>query len=108
MTRVDSRVCPPISYSHFHVPTGSAFLSCAPARPHSPSTSAADRIVFMVALAERRAGTVRRGPPPAAGDDCRDGVATGQMPALYNRRTFRGCHWFSRILVAERLPWPAA
>lgn len=82
----------------------SAVVSCAPARPHSPSTSAADRIVFMIALAEWRAGTVRRGPPPAARHDCRDGVAAGQIPAPYNRRTFRGCRWFYRSLVTERLP----
>ena len=34
--------------SHFHVPTGSALSSRAPARLHSPSTSAAVRIAFMV------------------------------------------------------------
>src|SRR5207249_1746743 len=32
IVKVDVRFCPPISYSHFHVPTGSA-LSAAPARP---------------------------------------------------------------------------
>src|SRR5437763_11053606 len=52
--RVDVRFAPPISYSHFHVPTGSApFLSsAAPARPQSPSTSATERIAFMNRLRE--------------------------------------------------------
>src|SRR4051794_17706243 len=78
MTRVDVRFAPPISYSHFHVPTGSAaFLSSrAVARPHSPNISAAERIVFMVAPAKGWAEAVRRG--PAADGDCRDDVPAGQ------------------------------
>src|SRR5437879_5548689 len=51
--RVDVRFCPPISYSHCHVPTGFAFSSRAPARPQSPSTIAAERIAFMRASEER-------------------------------------------------------
>src|SRR5206468_3924301 len=63
---VTSRFCPPISYSHFHVPTGSAFSSLAPARPQSPSAIAADRIAFMKSLRGVRTGAVRHEPPPAA------------------------------------------
>src|SRR5262249_24146837 len=45
--KVDVRCCPPISYSHFHVPTGSTTLSsAAPARPHTPRTNAIERIAF--------------------------------------------------------------
>src|SRR5262249_1474236 len=77
-SRVDSRFCPPISYSHFHVPTGSAFWSPAPARPQSPSTNATERIGFMVAPAKGGAEAVRRGPPPAADGDCRDNVVARQ------------------------------
>src|SRR5882724_2535712 len=65
MTRVDSRFCPPTSYSHFHVPTGSVLVSGAPTRLHNPSTSAEDRIAFMITLAEMAVGAARRGPPPA-------------------------------------------
>src|SRR5262249_5058719 len=57
MPRVDTRFCPPISYSHFHVPTGSAFSSRAPALPHSPSTSTAERVAFMVAPERWRTGS---------------------------------------------------
>jgi hypothetical protein len=39
----------PIEYSHFHVPTGSAFSPCAPVSPNNPNISAAERIVFIVA-----------------------------------------------------------
>ena len=49
IVRSDVRFWSPISYSHFHVPTGSAFSPCAPASPQNPSTNAAERIVFMVA-----------------------------------------------------------
>src|ERR1051325_8582598 len=45
---VDVRFCPPMSYSHFHVPTGFAFSPCAPARPQNPSTNAIERIAFMI------------------------------------------------------------
>src|SRR5260370_6561547 len=34
----------PISYSHFHAPPGSAFSPCAPPRPQTPRTTAAERI----------------------------------------------------------------
>ena len=57
IVRVDIRFWPPISYSHFHVPTGSAFSPCAPARPQNPSTNAAERIVFMFASKKWRAGS---------------------------------------------------
>src|SRR5438445_6450326 len=43
---VEVRFWPPISYSHFHVPTGSAVSPCAPARPQSPSTHAAEKLVL--------------------------------------------------------------
>ena len=56
IVRVDVRFLSPISYSHFHVPTGSALSSRAPARPHSPSTNAAERIAFMIASEKWRAG----------------------------------------------------
>src|ERR1041384_6402337 len=46
--RVAVRFCPPISYSHFHIPTGST-LSAAPARPQTQSTNAIERIAFMIA-----------------------------------------------------------
>src|SRR5207245_1103038 len=52
--RVDVRCCPPISYSHCHVPTGFAFSSRAPAGPQSPSTLAAERIAFMTVSEEPR------------------------------------------------------
>src|SRR5581483_4754967 len=48
IVKVDVRCCPPISYSHFHVPTGST-LSAAPARPQSPSANAIERIAFIIA-----------------------------------------------------------
>src|SRR6267143_1025341 len=54
---VDIRFWPPISYSHFQVPTGSAFSPCAPARPQSPSPDAAERIAFMFASKEWRVGS---------------------------------------------------
>src|SRR5439155_14588015 len=46
----------PIEYSHFHVPTGSALSSLAPARSPSPSTNAADRIAFMFVSKEVAGG----------------------------------------------------
>ena len=46
---VEVRFWSPMEYSHFHVPTGSAFSPCAPARPPSPITNAAERIAFMFA-----------------------------------------------------------
>ena len=47
---VDVRCCPPISYSHFQVPTGSTTLSsAAPAMPHTPRNNAIERIAFMIA-----------------------------------------------------------
>src|SRR5438477_157119 len=48
IVRVDSRFCPPISYSHFQVPTGSALASAARARPLRPNITAAARIAFMI------------------------------------------------------------
>src|SRR5436190_13322151 len=48
IVRVDVRLLPPISYSHFQVPTGSAFASRALARPQSPSTNAIERIAFII------------------------------------------------------------
>src|SRR5580765_2302867 len=45
----DVRCWSPILYSHFQVPTGSAFSPCATARPQNPSTNATERIVFMFA-----------------------------------------------------------
>src|SRR6185436_10745053 len=45
----DVRCWSPILYSHFQVPTGSAFSPCATARPQNPSTNANERIVFMFA-----------------------------------------------------------
>src|SRR5439155_15881723 len=60
IVRVDVRCWPPISYSHFHVPTGSAFSPCAPASPQNPSTNAAEWIVFMFASKKLRAGSSRR------------------------------------------------
>src|SRR6185295_12560402 len=45
----DVRCWSPILYSHFQVPTGSAFSPCATARPQNPSTNATERIVFMSA-----------------------------------------------------------
>src|SRR5262249_11415884 len=53
--RVDIRFMSPISYSHFQVPVGSAFLSSARTKPASPSTTTAARIAFMV-LPSRAAG----------------------------------------------------
>src|SRR5215475_1609644 len=68
--KVDVRCCPPISYSHFHVPTGSTTLSsAAPARPHTPRTNAIERIAVMIAseiVAQRKQSNVDRHPPPAA------------------------------------------
>src|SRR5438128_6656377 len=75
---VDVRFWSPILYSHFHVPTGSAFSPCAPARPQSPSTNAAEKIVFMFAPRSGEWEAVRRGPPPAADYDSRDAATTGQ------------------------------
>src|SRR6185437_12891561 len=67
IVKVDVRCCPPISYSHFHVPTGSTTLSsAAPARPHAPRTNAIERIAFMIAseiVARRPQPDVDRDPP---------------------------------------------
>src|SRR5215468_9763469 len=57
IVRVDVSFTPPISYSQFHVPTGSALSPCAPARLVSPSTNVAERIAFMIASKEWRAGS---------------------------------------------------
>jgi hypothetical protein len=46
----DIRFWPPISYSHFHVPTGAVFLYARKAA--DPSTNAAERIVFRFCLQE--------------------------------------------------------
>src|SRR5262245_9906764 len=43
IVRVEVRGCPPISYSHFHVPTGSTLASAALAGRQSPSTNAIER-----------------------------------------------------------------
>src|SRR4051794_29499261 len=68
--KVDVRCCPPISYSHFHVPTGSTTLSsAAPAGPHTPRTNAIERIALMTAseiVAQRKPSDVDSHPPPAA------------------------------------------
>src|SRR5260221_6886890 len=48
IVKVDVRFWSPISYSHFHVPTGTT-LSAAPARPQTPSANAIERIAFMIA-----------------------------------------------------------
>src|SRR5262245_28281126 len=68
--KVDVRCCPPISYSHFHVPTGSTTLSsAAPARPQTARTNAIERIAFMIAseiVAQRKQSDVDRHPPLAA------------------------------------------
>src|SRR6185437_11287498 len=70
IVKVDVRCCPPISYSHFHVPAGSTTLSsAAPARPHTPRTNAIERIAFMIAseiVAQREQSDVDRHPPLAA------------------------------------------
>src|SRR4051794_35276313 len=62
--KVDVRCCPPISYSHFHVPTGSTTLSsAASAKPHTPRTNAIERIAFMIAseiVAEGKQSNVDR------------------------------------------------
>src|SRR6185436_19990685 len=50
----DVRCWSPILYSHFQVPTGSAFSPCANAKPQSPSTNATERIVFMFASGKLR------------------------------------------------------
>src|SRR5271156_613737 len=63
IVKVDARFCPPISYSHFHVPTGSTALSsAAPARPHTPRTNAIERIAFMIAseIAAQRNHTTKK------------------------------------------------
>src|SRR6188474_504023 len=49
----DVRCWSPILYSHFQVPTGSAFSPCATARPQNPSTNT-ERIVFMFASRKLR------------------------------------------------------
>ena len=46
-----------MSYSHFHVPTGSAFSPCALASAQKPITNAAERIVFMFAAKKLLAGS---------------------------------------------------
>src|SRR6185436_19687855 len=46
---VDVRCWSPILYSHFHVPIGSDFSPCAPARPQNASANAIGRIDFMFA-----------------------------------------------------------
>src|SRR5215813_1444646 len=46
----DVRCWSPILYSHFQVPTGSAFSPCATARPQKTSTDTTQRIVFMFCL----------------------------------------------------------
>src|SRR6187549_3852062 len=50
----DVRCWSPILYSHFQVPTGSAFSPCATARPQNPSTNTTERIVFMFASRKLR------------------------------------------------------
>src|SRR4051794_2570782 len=83
--KVDVRCCPPISYAHFHVPTGSTTLSsAAPARPHIPRINVIGRTEFMIAseiVAQRKQSNVD--PPPAAGNDCIH-AATGSQ--VYERR----------------------
>src|SRR5262249_13079531 len=69
IVRVDVRFCAPLSYSHFHVPTGST-LSAAPARPQIPRTNASERTAFIIASQTRATGTGRHAhlhpPMPAA------------------------------------------
>src|SRR5262249_13832542 len=79
--RVDSRFCPPTSYSHFHVPTGSAFSSRAPAGRHGRATTAAGMFALMVASGGWGAGGRPTRPAPPADCDCREGTATGQNRA---------------------------
>src|ERR1043166_4558069 len=45
IVRVEVRCCPPISYSHFHVPTGSILASAAFARRQNPGTNAIERVI---------------------------------------------------------------
>src|SRR5215475_790329 len=85
IVRVDVRCCSPILYSHFHVPTGSAFSPCALARPQNTSTNAAERIVFIFALQKVAGGKL-------SAADC-------LQPATITLR-------ISRLLV--RMVWPSA
>src|SRR5262249_50432874 len=64
--RVDSRFCPPMLYSHFHVPVGSAFLSWADESPTSPSASAAAIKVRIDPSPRWAAGEQRPSPRRAA------------------------------------------
>src|SRR5262245_64357872 len=78
--KVDVRCCPPISYSHFHVPTGSTTLSsAAPARLHTSRTNAIERIAFMIASDRGATEAVQRRPPPAAGSDYTHAATGGQV-----------------------------
>src|SRR5207248_1601042 len=86
IVKVDVRCCPPISYSHFHVPTASTALSStAPARPHTPSTNAIETIAFMIASEKWRREAVQRRPPPAADSDCMDAATVGQVYVAQGR-----------------------
>src|SRR5947199_206576 len=64
--KVDMRFCPPISYSHCHVPIGSTtFSSAAPAKPQTPRTNAIERIAFIIAseiVKQRKPSHVDRHP----------------------------------------------
>ena len=53
---VDVRFWSPISYSHFHVPTGSAFSPCATARPQMPEYQRRREDRFHVCLQEVAGG----------------------------------------------------
>src|SRR4051812_27466419 len=75
--KVEVRFCLPISYSHFHVPTGST-LSAARARPQSPSTNAIERIAFMIAFRE---------------------MGKGRGEAQANTQSMRAIPWRPRPLV---------
>src|SRR4051812_24995036 len=95
ISRVEVRCCPPISYSQFHVPTGSAALSsAAPARPHAPRTNAIERTAFTIAseiVAQRKQSDADRHPPPAAIVSrprpvvTSLGAETGQLAAIARR-----------------------
>src|SRR5262249_53398512 len=78
--KVAVRCCPPISYSHFHVPTGSDLSSAALVRPQTPRTNATERIAFMLA-STRNGGweAGQRRPPPPADNDFMDATMVGQL-----------------------------
>src|SRR5262249_33121205 len=101
--KVDVRCCPPISYSHFHFPTGSTALSsAAPARPHTPMTNASERIDFMIAsemVAQRKQSNADSRPPLAKIVSVRRPVVRSMSAETDNSQRSRAVFGLSRPVI---------